>query len=51
MIDREHRPDHDAFRFLVSAYHPDSLRYPLSVPVTTPSERLRHAFGVDARGA
>lgn len=44
MIDREHRPDHDAFRFLVSAYHPDSLRYPLSVPVTTPNERLRHAF-------
>ena len=36
--------DRDVFRFLVSPYHPDSLRYPESVPVTTPSERLRHAF-------
>lgn len=36
--------DGDAFRFLVSPYHPDSLRYPVSVPVTTPSDRLRHAL-------
>src|SRR5689334_5956389 len=36
--------DGDAFRFLVSPYHPDSLRYPVSVPLTTPSDRLRHAL-------
>jgi hypothetical protein len=34
----------DDFRFLVSAYHPDSLRYPISSPMTTPSERTRHAL-------
>lgn len=45
MHDREKTPDQrDVFRFLVSAYHPDSLRYPVTAPVTTPSERLRHAF-------
>jgi len=38
------RHDRDAFRFLVSRYHPDSLRLPVSASVTTPSERLRHAF-------
>ena len=35
--------ERDAFRFLVSRYHPDSLRYPAS-PVTPPSERLRHSL-------
>ena len=45
MSDRVPRPDHrDAFRFLVSPYHPDTLRYPVSAPVTTPSERLRHSL-------
>lgn len=35
-----HSASADAFRLLVSAYHPDTLRYPSS-PV---SERLRHAL-------
>lgn len=34
----------DAFRLLVSAYHPDTLRYPASGPIATPSERLRLAL-------
>lgn len=34
----------DAYRFLVSPYHPDTLRYPAPGPVITPSERLRHAL-------
>lgn len=34
----------DAFRLLVSPYHPDTLRYPAAGPVITPSERLRHAL-------
>jgi hypothetical protein len=38
------RDDRDVFRFLVSPYHPDALRYPVSIPATTPSERLRHAM-------
>ena len=33
----------DAFRLLVSPYHPDTLRCPAS-DVTKPSERLRHAL-------
>ena len=40
--DRTH--DRDAFRFLVSPYHPDSLRYPIAAFVTTESERTRHAM-------
>jgi hypothetical protein len=36
--------DRDAFRFLVSPYHPDSLRYPIAAFVTTASERTRHAM-------
>jgi hypothetical protein len=45
MSERGRTPDNrDAFRFLVSPYHPDSLRYPVSVPVTTPAERVRHAL-------
>lgn len=34
----------EAFRLLVSAYHPDTLRYPRSEPIATPSERLRLAL-------
>lgn len=33
----------DAFRLLISPYHPDTLRYPAAA-VVTPSERLRHAL-------
>lgn len=36
--------DRDDFRFLVSPYHPDSLRYPAANFVTTASERTRHAM-------
>jgi len=43
MSDSTRAIERDAFRFLVSPYHPDSLRYP-SAPVTTPKERLRHAL-------
>jgi hypothetical protein len=43
MSDSKRAIDRDAFRFLVSPYHPDSLRYP-AAPVTTPKERLRHAL-------
>ena len=41
MFDTHHKPD--AFRLLVSPYHPDTLRYPSS-GATTPSDRLRHAL-------
>jgi hypothetical protein len=34
----------DAFRLLVSPYHPDTLRYPASGPVVRASDRLRHAL-------
>lgn len=34
----------DAFRLLVSAYHPDALRYPAAGPIATPSERLQLAL-------
>jgi hypothetical protein len=45
MRDMHQRPgEPDAFRLLVSPYHPDTLRYPASGAVTTPSERLRHAL-------
>jgi hypothetical protein len=42
MFDRHHKPD--AFRLLVSAYHPDTLRDPSSGPDTTQADRLRHAL-------
>jgi hypothetical protein len=42
MFETHHKPD--AFRLLVSAYHPDTLRDPSSGPDTTPSDRLRHAL-------
>jgi len=42
MFDTHHKPD--AFRLLVSAYHPDTLRDPSSGPDTTQSDRLRHAL-------
>lgn len=38
------RSEPDAFRLLVSAYHPDTLRYPASGPANTASDRLRHAL-------
>lgn len=34
----------DPFRFLVSAYHPETLRSPAAGPIATPSERLRSAL-------
>jgi hypothetical protein len=42
MFDTHERPD--AFRLLVSPYHPDTLRYPASGPAITPNDRLRHAL-------
>ena len=42
MFNTDHKPD--AFRLLVSAYHPDTLRDPSSGPDATPSDRLRHAL-------
>lgn len=42
MFDTHHEPD--AFRLLVSPYHPDTLRDPSSGPATAPSDRLRHAL-------
>jgi hypothetical protein len=43
MLNLQQRPvEQDVFRFLVSPYHPDTLRYPADTP--TPSERLRHAL-------
>ncbi len=42
MFETHHKPD--AFRLLVSAYHPDTLRDPSSGPETTQSDRLRHAL-------
>ena len=42
MFETHHKPD--AFRLLVSAYHPDTLRDPSSGPATTQSDRLRHAL-------
>ncbi len=38
------RDERDAYRLLISAYHPDTLRYPAPGPVTTPADRLRHAL-------
>ena len=42
MFDTHQKPD--AFRLLVSPYHPDTLRYPSPGPATTQSDRLRHAL-------
>jgi hypothetical protein len=42
MFDTHHKPD--AFRLLVSPYHPDTLRCPASGSAVTPSDRLRHAL-------
>lgn len=42
MFETHHKPD--AFRLLVSAYHPDTLRDPSSGPDATQSDRLRHAL-------
>jgi hypothetical protein len=42
MFELHHKPD--AFRLLVSAHHPDTLRDPSSGPDTTQSDRLRHAL-------
>ena len=42
MFDTNRKPE--AFRLLVSPYHPDTLRYPSSDGATTPSDRLRHAL-------
>lgn len=42
MFETHHKPD--AFRLLVSAHHPDTLRDPSSAPDTTQSDRLRHAL-------
>ena len=36
--------ERDAFRLLVSPYHPDTLRYPGSGAAITASDRLRHAL-------
>jgi hypothetical protein len=45
MFNRHHlTEERDAFRLLVSPYHPDTLRYPASGPVITASDRLRHAL-------
>jgi hypothetical protein len=45
MFDTHHRPDtSDAFRLLVSPYHPDTLRHPASRAATAASDRLRHAL-------
>ena len=42
MFETHHKPD--AFRLLISAHHPDTLRDPSSAPDTTQSDRLRHAL-------
>lgn len=42
MFESHHKPD--AFRLLVSPYHPDTLRYPASGPATNSSDQLRHAL-------
>jgi hypothetical protein len=42
MFDTHQRPD--AFRLLVSPYHPDTLRFPAAGSAATPSDRLRHAL-------
>jgi hypothetical protein len=42
MFATHHKPD--AFRLLVSPYHPDTLRDPSSGPEATSSDRLRHAL-------
>jgi len=42
MFEFHHQPD--AFRLLVSAYHPDTLREPSSGPASTQGDRLRHAL-------
>jgi hypothetical protein len=45
MFDVHHKShDSDAFRLLVSPYHPDTLRYPASGPVIRAGDRLRHAL-------
>jgi hypothetical protein len=46
MFDSHHKPHDaaDAFRLLVSPYHPDTLRYPAAGPVVKPGDRLRHAL-------
>ena len=36
--------ERDAFRFLVSPYHPDTQRYPIAGAITSPGDRLRHAL-------
>jgi hypothetical protein len=38
------RLERNAFRLLISAHHPDTLRYPVAGPIATPSDRLRHAL-------
>lgn len=42
MFESHHKPD--AFRLLISAHHPDTLRDPSSGPDTSQSDRLRHAL-------
>jgi hypothetical protein len=42
MFETHHKPD--AFKLLVSPYHPDTLRDPSSGPDATQSDRLRHAL-------
>lgn len=45
MLNNHHKHDErDAFRLLVSPYHPDTLRYPATGAVTTASDQLRHAL-------
>jgi hypothetical protein len=46
MFDVNHKPHDsaDAFRLLVSPYHPDTLRYPAPGPVVRATDRLRHAL-------
>jgi hypothetical protein len=36
--------ERDAFRFLVSPYHPETLRYPVAGAIMMPGDRLRHAL-------
>ena len=42
MFDTHQKPD--AFRLLVSPYHPDTLRYPASGPAANLGDQLRHAL-------
>lgn len=46
MLDVHQKPHDsaDAFRLLVSPYHPDTLRYPASGAVVRTGDRLRHAL-------